>query len=203
MIEPWHLKGELMLSCSCDVFCPCVISLGKHDPTEGSCQGWAGVRIDDGKFGDIDLTGLNVGLLLDIPGPMGRGNWTAGLYVDERASADQLEALTKIFSGAAKGSTGVLSILVGTFLGVTQVPITYETEGDIRRFNIPKTITGEIRPIGGKRSGEDVVVSNSGYWIAPEIIVAKADVSRVRAKSRVWDFAGRSAEICQLDWVGP
>ena len=78
-----------------------------------------------------------------------------------------------------------------------------KNDGEIRRFNIPKTITGEIRPIGGKRSGEDVVISNSGYWIAPEIIVAKADVSRVRANSRVWDFSGRSAEICQLDWVGP
>ena len=27
--EPWSLKGELTLSCNCEVFCPCVLSLGK------------------------------------------------------------------------------------------------------------------------------------------------------------------------------
>ena len=35
----WSLKGELILNCNCTVFCPCVISLGKHPPTEGYCQG--------------------------------------------------------------------------------------------------------------------------------------------------------------------
>lgn len=203
MIEPWHLKGELILSCSCDVFCPCVISLGKHQPTEGTCQGWAGIRIDDGKFGDVDLSGLNAGLLLDIPGPMGRGNWKAAAYIDERASEEAVAGLSAILSGAAKGSTGVLSILVGEFLGVYQVPIEYENDGDIRRFNIPKKITGEIRPIPGGNGSENVVITNSQYWIASDIIVAKAEVSRVRAESRLWDFAGKSAEICQLDWSGP
>ncbi len=203
MIEPWHLKGELILSCSCDVFCPCVISLGKHPPTEGTCQGWAGIRIDDGKYGETDLSGLNAGLLLDIPGPMGRGNWKAAAYIDERASDDASEGLSQILSGNAKGSTGVLSILVGEFLGVHKVPIDYEVDGAIRRFNIPKTITGEIRPIPGGSDNGDVVITNAQYWIASDITVARAEVSRVRAESRIWDFAGKSAEICQLDWAGP
>ncbi len=203
MIEPWHLKGELILSCSCDVFCPCVISLGKHQPTEGTCQGWAGIRIDDGKYGDADLSGLNAGLLLDIPGPMARGNWKAAAYIDERASDEALAGLTEILSGSARGSTGVLSILVGEFLGVYKVPIEYEVEGDIRRFNIPKKISGEIRPVPGGNDSGGVVITNSQYWISPNITVARAEVSRVRAESRLWDFAGKSAEICQLDWSGP
>jgi len=203
VIEPWHLKGELMLSCSCDVFCPCVISLGKHQPTEGTCQGWVGIRIDDGKYGDTDLSGLNAGLLLDIPGPMGRGNWKVAAYIDERASDIAMEGLSTILSGKAKGSTGVLAILVGEFLGVYKVPIEYETEGNIRRFNIPKKISGEIRPVPGGNDSGDVVITNSQYWIASDIIVAKAHVSRVRAENRIWDFSGKSAEICHLDWSGP
>jgi len=190
-----------MLSCSCDVFCPCVISLGKHQPTEGTCQGWVGIRIDDGKYGDADLSGLNAGLLLDIPGPMGRGNWKVAAYIDERASDIAMEGLSTILSGKAKGSTGVLAILVGEFLGVYKVPIEYETEGN--RFNIPKKISGEIRPISGGNDSGDVVITNSQYWIASDIIVAKAHVSRVRAENRIWDFAGKSAEICRLDWSGP
>ena len=30
---PWAIKGELFLNCSCEVFCPCVVSLGKAPPT--------------------------------------------------------------------------------------------------------------------------------------------------------------------------
>ena len=47
-LTPWAIKGELILNCNCTVFCPCVVSLGKHAPTEGYCQAWAGVRIDEG-----------------------------------------------------------------------------------------------------------------------------------------------------------
>lgn len=202
-IEPWALKGELMLSCNCTVFCPCVISLGQHPPTEGHCQTWGGVRIDEGHFGDVSLSGINVGLIIEIPGMMSRGNWTAGVFVDEKADIYQLKALTKIFSGSAKGTTRVLSILVGKFLGVNQAPITYETDGNVRRFKIPKMIEGEIEPIPSTKPGEHTVINNSQYWIAPEIIVSKANNSRLRAFGRNWDFEGRSAEICPLDWMGP
>lgn len=60
-----------------------------------------------------------------------------------------------------------------------------------------------MAPIAGAKSGEAVVIKNSQYWIAPDIVVAEATQSRVRAFGRVWDFAGRSAEICQIDWKGP
>ena len=41
---------------------------------------------------------------------------------------------------------------------------------------------------------------SSEYWIAPDIIVSQADRSRFRLFGRNWNFEGRSAEICQLDW---
>lgn len=202
-MEKWALKGELILNCSCTVFCPCVISLGKHPPTEGRCQGWAGVRIDQGHSGETDLSGLNVALLLDIPGNMGRGNWTAAAFIDERASDTAFEKLANIFSGKARGTTGLFSVLVSTFLGAERAPVSFEREGEKRRLTVPKRIMGEVEPIGGKAPGQGVVVKNSEYWIGPDIIVAQANQGRVRAFGRVWDFDGRSAEIVEIDWRGP
>jgi hypothetical protein len=202
-IEPWKIKGELILSCSCHVFCPCVISLGEHPPTEGHCQTWGGIKIDSGNYGEIDLSGIDIALMIEIPGLMSRGNWTVGAYIDEKADAYQLRALTKILSGRAKGTTFLFSILVGKFVGVYQEKVTYEIDGDIRRVKVPKMIDGEIQPIAGKRKGEPVVIQNSQYWIAPEIMVARANKSKFRAFGRNWDFKGRSAEICELDWSGP
>lgn len=201
--ESWKIEGELVLSCNCTVFCPCVISLGLHPPTEGYCQTWAGFRIDSGHMGDVDLGGINLGLIMEIPGLMSRGNWTAGLFIDERASIYAVKALTKIFTGRAGGTTGLLSILVGRFLGVQQAPITYEVRDQTRIFQIPKLIDGAVTPVAGEKSNENVVISNSQYWIAPEITVCKSEKSKLRAFGRNWNFAGRSAELCRLDWSGP
>ena len=57
-----------------------------------------------------------------------------------------------------------------------------------------------ISPVRGKDKGGNVVIRNSEYWIAPDIIVSQADRSRFRLFGRNWNFEGRSAEICQLDW---
>jgi hypothetical protein len=203
MTPSWNIKGELILNCNCDVFCPCVVSLGKHAPTQGYCHGWAGIEIQQGFHGAERLDGLNVGLLLDIPGRMGNGNWTAALYVDERASPAALAALSAILSGIAGGTTGLFKLLISTFLGVKQVPITFERDGKIRRFVIPNIMNGTIEPIAGKRPGEDVVITNTEYWMGPEVTVSRSVKSKVRDFGRVWDLSGRSAEIVAIDWQGP
>ncbi|WP_107498140.1 DUF1326 domain-containing protein [Thalassobius sp. I31.1] len=200
---PWTIKGELILNCNCTVFCPCVVSLGDHPPTEGYCQAWSGIRIDEGQYGDIDLSGLNVGLMLEIPGKMARGNWKAAAYIDDRASDEAFEALVHIFSGAAKGTTGLFKMLVSEFLGAERAPVAFETEGKTRRLTVGKIIQGAVTPIEGKDPDQDVVATNTNYWMGPDITVAKADKGKVRAFGRVWDFDGRSAEICQIDWKGP
>ncbi len=199
---PWTLRGELILNCNCTVFCPCVISLGKHAPTEGYCQAWSGIRIDEGAYGEVDLSGLNVALLLEIPGLMARGNWKAALFVDDRASDAAYAALEAILSGRARGTTGLFGVLVSEFLGAERAPISYENEGNRRRLTVGKKIQGEVVPVEGN-GGKDIVVTNTEYWMGPDITVATATRAGVRAFGRVWDFDGRSAEICQIDWHGP
>jgi hypothetical protein len=198
--DNWKLRGDFVLSCNCTVFCPCVISLGQHEPTEGHCQAWAGIHIDEGHHEYTDISGINVGLLLDIPGRLARGNWTAALYVDERASIYALKALTRIFTGKAGGSTGLLKILVSGFLGVRTEKIIYEIKDGSHIFQIPKIIEGVVKPIKGKEKGENVVVSNTGYWVGRDVTIARAETSRVRAFGRNWNFEGRSAELVRLDW---
>ncbi|WP_322889130.1 MULTISPECIES: DUF1326 domain-containing protein [unclassified Yoonia] len=200
---PWAIRGELILNCNCTVFCPCVVSLGKHAPTEGYCQAWAGIRIDSGHYGDEDLGGLNVGLVLEIPGLMARGNWKAAAYIDDRASEAAYDGLLNIFTGKARGTTGLFKVLVSEFLGAERAPVVFETEGKARRLMVGKAIQGEVVPVVGKDPDTDIVVSNTGYWMGPDITVATANKGRVRAFGRVWDFDGRSAEICQIDWHGP
>ena len=201
MTNRWKIQGELILTCNCDVFCPCVVSLGKHPPTQGYCHGWAGVEIRKGFYEGTSLDGLNVGILLDIPGRLGNGGWTTALYVDERATPEAVDAISKIFSGNAGGPPGVLKLLVSNFLGLKQVPIQFEHDGKLRRFVIPNILTGHVEPIKGKRSDEDVVINNTEYWIGSEVVVSHSVKSKLRDFGRVWDLTGRSAEIMQINWA--
>ena len=55
----------------------------------------------------------------------------------------------------------------------------------------------------GKNRDHPVMVSNTNYWMGPDVIAAKGLKSKVRDYGRVWDFSGKSAEICPIHWYGP
>ena len=198
----WAIKGELFLNCSCELFCPCVVSLGAHPPTEGHCHAWMAIAIDEGNFEGEDLSGLNVGLLVDIPGRMGEGNWRVGAYVDELASEAAYNGLLQIFSGAAGGTTGLFTMLVSEIIGAERAPVEIIRDGKKRAIKIGRKISGEIEMIDGAQPDHPVIISNSKYWMGPDIIAAVGVKSKVRDYGRVWDFGGKSAEICPIDWKG-
>ena len=204
-IDPtnWEIKGELFLNCSCTVFCPCVVSLGAYPPTEGYCHTWMGVAIDNGHFENEKLSGLNIGLLVDIPGRMGEGNWKVAAYVDERASEKAYNGLLKIFSGQAGGTTSLFTMLVSEIIGAQRENVEIVRDGNRRSINIGKKIQGEIEMLQGASPEHPVMVSNTKYWMGPDVIAARGLRSRVRDYGRVWDFDGKSAEICPIHWHGP
>ena len=206
----WEIKGHFLLNCNCDVFCNCPMSLGRAIPNSanGKCFSWWGIIIEngfaEGDNGKIDLSGINVAILLEVPGPLSMGGWTAGLYIDEKASDEAADALLKIFSGQAGGQTGWFSVMISNFLGVKRCPIDYNETENGWTYTIPNILEGTIEKEPGLNKGEDVKVSNLKYWVAPEIIVGRGGKkSRIKDHGRNWDFTNGSAEYCAVDWSGP
>ena len=146
----WAIKGELFMNCSCTVFCPCVVSLGQHPPTEGDCKAWMAIAIDEGHFEGEDLSGLNVGLMVEIPGRMAEGDWRVAAYVDDRSTQKAYNGLLKIFSGAAGGTTGLFTMLVSTIIGAEREKVEIVREGNRRGLYIGRKISGEIEMLTGK-----------------------------------------------------
>jgi hypothetical protein len=203
MTDNWKIRGELILSCNCDVFCPCVIALGKAQPTYGVCHTWWGLHIDEGNAGDESLDGLSVGVLMDIPGPLAEGKWTVALYIDERASDAAAQALTEILSGKAGGTTGWFSIMVAEFLGVKRVPIEFKQAGKGWTFKIPRIIDGAIEPIEGANGDGTTKITNTKYWMGADVTVCRSSKSRLRDWGRNWELSGGSGEYAQVEWKGP
>ena len=63
------------------------------DPIPLPCEVVIGWRIADGHYGNTRLDGLNVVLYGRIPGNAFHGNWTVGVYLDQRADQQQAQAL--------------------------------------------------------------------------------------------------------------
>ncbi len=124
----WNASGQYYETCSCDFVCPCLPGQLTVKPSKGSCTFAMAFQIEHGNYGTQSLDGLGFIILGLTPEEMGKGNWSVGLIVDERASADQREAITAIASGSAGGPMSALSGLIGKFLGVESAPIRFERD---------------------------------------------------------------------------
>ena len=82
-------------------------------PTNGDCTVLLAWHIDQGRFGEVNLDGLNAVLAAHSPGHMLEVKWKVALYVDERANKGQQDALTQIFSGQA--GAGIWQVLRRSF----------------------------------------------------------------------------------------
>ncbi len=92
----WEIKGEEFVNCNCDYGCPCQFNAL---PTHGNCAAVCGYWIESGHYGDVVLDGLRAALIAQWPGPVHGGDGTMQVIVDERASAAQHDALTRIIRG--------------------------------------------------------------------------------------------------------
>jgi hypothetical protein len=115
-------------------------------------------------------------LYVNAPGLMTDGGWRVALYVDERATDAQKDALTRIFTGKVGGHPSVLFNFVEEVLGVRSVPIDYKAEGKRRSLRIPEVVEAEILAIVGVDGG-DVTISNTPLGISPQYpsVAAKSE----------------------------
>src|SRR5437899_11834647 len=93
MATKWSMEGTLLGACSCDWGCPCSFDAR---PTQGFCEGGYLWHVQQGKFGDTKLDGVNFAWVGHSPGPLHEGNVTFVVIVDEKADPVQRRALDAI-----------------------------------------------------------------------------------------------------------
>jgi hypothetical protein len=128
----WQVTGDYFESCSCDYLRPCVTNNLTVPGTKGHCDFALVFHVDHGQHGTLSLDDLSFVIVGHAPERMDKGNWKVALITDERATAQQREALVAIGSGQAGGPMAGLAPLIGTFLGVDAKPIRFEKKGMTR-----------------------------------------------------------------------
>ena len=101
----WRIRGTYFESCNCDAICPCrrIDGVPGGRSTHGVCMGALSWLIEEGAVDSIDLSGLPVALISRYSDDEAGSPWTWILYLDARASSEQLAALEAIFAGRLGG----------------------------------------------------------------------------------------------------
>lgn len=185
----WEAKGEYMETCTCDYLCPCPESNLTARHTKGHCDFAMVFHIEKGRYAGTRLDDLSFVVVGHAPGPsMSDGNITVGLIIDERASAEQREALVQIGSGQAGGPMAALGPLVGTFAGAETKPIRFHKEGMTCDAFAPGVLDQAVEGVPSPvKEGEPLYLDNTVHPANPRLALAKAKRSHLHIFGIKWD----------------
>jgi hypothetical protein len=122
----YQLEGRLLEVCNCRVLCPCWIG---EDPDFKTCDTIVAWHFDKGKINGVDVADRTIALIAHIPGNILQGNWRAAVYLDDRVTPAQEDAILAVYTGKLGGPVGDLVKLVGEVVSVEKVPIKFTVEG--------------------------------------------------------------------------
>ena len=134
---------------------------------------------------------------------MRNGNWTAAVYVDERGTKEQQEALGNIFSGKAGGTPGALFTgLVSKFLGVKATPISFQINGNDRKLSIPNILDVDISAVTGRDGKEPIWASNTAHPVSPKLALAASRAYSYNDHNLSWNTSGTNGHFAPFTWAG-
>ncbi len=202
----WKVSGQYYETCSCNFVCPCLPAQLTVKPSKGTCTFAMAFQIDRGSYGSVAVDGLGFIILGLTPEEMGKGNWSVGLIIDGRATAEQREAITAIASGRAGGPMAALSGLIGQFLGVESSPIQFERSGP--KWSVKASGLVDMAAEGAKginpSATEPLYLENTGHPAADRFALARASKSHVRAFGLTWDDVSglNNGQYAPFSWAG-
>ena len=147
----WEMEADYLQACSCDYGCPCEF---QAPPTQGFCEAVAAWRINRGRYGDVSLDGLGLGFAARWPGALHEGNGTATIFIDEKASAEQRDALTKIVSGQAGGMPFEIIVTTLSKVDMKFVPFAFDVSGKNSSARLGQEAGLAFEPIKNAVTGE-------------------------------------------------
>jgi hypothetical protein len=178
----WNLTGSYVETCSCELMCPCNLSLD-HGATYDFCRVTLVFNIRDGQVEGTDISGRRVVLIADTPKVMTEGNWRLGVYVDDQATDEQLDKLVKVFGGQLGGPMAALAPLVGELLGVERAAIEVTDDGLLHRVRVGDSIDFEIEDVVpfGVETGRPIRFDGMFNPVGSDLTMAEGKRGRINA----------------------
>jgi len=191
----YAIEGKLLEACSCAAVCPCWVG---DDPDGGHCEGLIAYHYDRGEINGINVAGLTLALAVQIPGNVLKGNWKVVAFVDRQATPEQKAAILAAHTGQLGGPLADLAPLIGSVLGVHDVPIQFDMAEGKGAIRVGDAVAGEMQPLTDLQ-GRPTTLVDSVFSTIPgsPAYVGKAPSLRanIPAHGIRWEFSGRNAVL--------
>ena len=198
MTDTWRLEGDYVEACNCDVACQCI---WMEPPDEGACTVSLAWHIRDGEYGDVDLDGLSVGMLISTEeGVMFDADtgWDVVLLVDETADEDQRDALEDIYFGRAGGIFAPVADTHVESAEVATVPVTFDREG--AEFSVEMGDIVSMDVVGKAGFNEEIgSISPHPLTRSNEVQVGKSTTATVSYDGFSWDVSENNSYFCDFE----
>ena len=190
----YTIEGRLLEVCTCAAICPCWVG---EDPDGGTCDSSLAWYVDSGTVRGVDVSDRGVALSVHIPGNVFAGNWKAVVYVDDRCTQEQQDALLAVFTGALGGPIADLAALIGEVVAVERAPMTFTVEEGSGMLRVGEEIEAHLAPFQGA-TGRTTTLTETVFSTIPgsPAYPGKASVFRMsggRLGRPDLDISGRNA----------
>jgi hypothetical protein len=197
-MKKWYFEADYLQACNCDYGCPCEFSA---PPTMGFCEGMGAWRIERGDFDGVKLDGLSLGFAAKWPKAIHEGNGTVLLFVDEKASPEQREALITIGAGQAGGLP--FEILATTFSNVLEpqfVPFNFNINGVNSSVTVGSKFRITLEPIKNPvtKEPEQVSVDHGTGFIFQKAEACSAREGTVDAENMKFSYPDKAGFISRI-----
>ncbi|HTL18282.1 MAG TPA: DUF1326 domain-containing protein [Patescibacteria group bacterium] len=199
----WEIEGLEFANCNCNCGCPCQFN---GMPTNGNCRAFCFIQIEQGRFGEVPLTGLRWGILGAWPSAIHLGNGTFMSVIDERADSKQRKALEAISHGkeTEPGSLiwQVFSTTVTKLLPTLYKPIELSIDYSARtaKLNVPGLVQGNAEsirnPVTGAAHQVRVTIPTGFEFTESEVLSGKSKASGPIELN----FDGSHAHLAKIHW---
>jgi len=147
-----------------------------------------------GRFRGVDVSGLSLVHVTQIPGNISEGNWRLVIYIDDQATAQQQQAILDAFGGRLGGPLAELAGLISEVVTAQAVPIEYHFEEGKGTLHVGEAIDAEMTPYAGA-NGRPAALHDSTFSTSSPTYIGKASRHRVNIPEHgmTWEFSRRNA----------
>jgi len=191
--KTYVLDGTLLEACSCAGPCPCWVG---EDPDDRKCDATVAYTITSGQIQGVDVSGLSLVHVTQIPGNISAGNCRLVIYLDNKASPEQRQALLDAFSGKLGGPLADLAALFGEVVKTYSVPIAFQVKEGQGTLRMGDAVELDMTPYTDAQ-GQPTMLHNATYAGLPVSRAYVGKTSNHQAKiaehGMNWELSGKNA----------
>lgn len=198
----YRVKAESIEACNCQHGCNCQFA---GYPNEGKCELIIGYEVKDGRVGSVSLNGVRAVVAAKYPKAIHEGNGHVVLFVDDKASEEQVTAFATILSGQLGGMPWeALAGTIGRFEGPIRKPVEIKAAGEKSTVRVPGSVDLQLTPIRDVMSGQEKevhIVYPKGGFFWNDAKIATTETMRAQHGDLHIEWPSRYAAAAEVNWT--